>query len=321
MSKEKPHDLHDFMQQKSDWIAAQYNRIQKRITEDPGTAGDQAEEDWAKLLRDWLPQTYHVETKGRIISQDGEASPQIDVLVLKSIYPKQLIDENQKIFLAAGVAAAFECKTTLKTAHIGEAIETCVKIKNLYPAREGTPYKELHAPIVYGLLAHSHSWKSPNSTPEDNIKQKLLKSDELYVSHPRECLDLLCVADLGTWKTMKLLAPLALASHYNIPISSVLESGLTLQTAYMMATSAHKNQSEYFTPIGSCIFDLSRKLAWEDTQLREISQYYEGTKMGGSGEGETRLWNFSFSENVTRQLRNHHFNLDSWNEWSIISGF
>ena len=321
MSEEKTHDLHDFMQQLTDKMAANYKQIQKRATEDPGTAGDQGEENWADLLRGWLPRTYEVVTKGRIISKDGHVSPQVDVLVLKSIYPKQLIDEGQKIYLAAGVAAAFECKTTLKAEHIEKAVKTCVKIKNLYPERKGTPYKELHAPIVYGLLAHSHSWKGSNSTPETNIKQKLLESDKLHVSHPRESLDLLCVADLGTWKTMKMLGPLALASHYKIPINIVLESGLALQTSYMMATSTHKNQSAYFTPIGSCIFDLSRKIAWEDTQLREISQYYQGTEMGGTGEGEVRQWNFSFSENVTRQLQNHRFNLENWDEWSIISGF
>ena len=169
MSKEKTHDLYEFIQQLSDEMAAEYNRIQKRAAEDPGTAGDQGEENWADLLRGWLPRTYEVVTKGRIINQDGETSPQVDVLVLKGAYPKKLL--TKKLYLAAGVAAAFECKTTLKAVHIDEAIETCVKIKNLYPAREGTPYKELHAPIVYGLLAHSHDWKAPNSTPEANIKK------------------------------------------------------------------------------------------------------------------------------------------------------
>lgn len=171
------------------------------------------------------------------------------------------------------------------------------------------------------MLAHSHSWRAPNSTPDTNIAQKLFNSDELHITHPRECLDLLCVADLGTWKTMKMLGTLALASHHKIPLNIVLESGLALQTSYMMATSIHKNQSEYFTPIGSLILDLSRKIAWEDTQLREISQYYQDTEMGGTGEGKIRQWNFSFSENVMRRLQNHRFNLENWNEWSIISGF
>ena len=202
MPEENSHDLYDFMQQLSDEMAAEYDRIQKRATEDPGTAGDQGEENWAELLRGWLPSTYKVVTKGKIISQDGSTSPQVDVLVLKDIYPEKLI--NKKLYLAAGVAAAFECKTTLKAEHIEQAVKTCIKIKDLYPVREGTPYKELHAPIVYGLLAHSHSWKNPNSTPEANIEQKLLEFDELYVSHPRQTLDLFCVADFGTWISGKI---------------------------------------------------------------------------------------------------------------------
>jgi len=32
-------------------IEEEYNRIRKRAYEDPGTAGDQGEENWAELLR------------------------------------------------------------------------------------------------------------------------------------------------------------------------------------------------------------------------------------------------------------------------------
>ena len=57
MSEKKTHDLHDFIRQCRDEMASEYNRIYKRATEDPGTAGDQGEENWAKLLRGWLPST------------------------------------------------------------------------------------------------------------------------------------------------------------------------------------------------------------------------------------------------------------------------
>ena len=134
-------------------------------------------------LREWLPRTYKVVTKGKIISQDGCVSPPVDVLVLKDIYPEKLI--SKELYLAAGVAAAFECQATLEAEHIEKAVKTCAEIKNLFPAREGTPYKELHTPIVYGLLAHSHSWTDEKSTAEVNIEQKLLESDKLHVSHPR----------------------------------------------------------------------------------------------------------------------------------------
>ena len=196
----RQHDLHDFMRQVSSEMSEEYHRIQRRAAEDPGTAGDQGEENWAEL-RGWIPPSYEVVTKGRIISEDGRTSPLIDVVVLKDVYPRKLL--SKKLYLAAGVAAAFECKTTLKASHITKATKTSAVIKNLYPTRSGTPYRELHAPILYGLLAHSHSWKGENSTPESNISLRLLASDFAHVSHPRQSLDGLCVADLGTWTSAK----------------------------------------------------------------------------------------------------------------------
>ena len=284
MSEDKPHDLYEFMRQLSDEMAAEYHRIQMRATEDPGTAGDQGEENWAELLRGWLPRTYEVVTKGRIISADGRTSPQIDVLVLKDIYPEKLL--TKKLYLAAGVAAAFECKTTLKASHIDEAMDTCVKIKSLYPVREGTPYKELHAPIVYGLLAHSHSWKGPNSTPEANIEQKLLESDYLHVLHPRQGLDLLCVADLATWTLNKgtFLSQLSPRDPNYAPQEA------KAITAYIRHTPDCGSQVGNFTPIGVLISRLLKRLAWEDSALRDLADYYYNTEMAGSGSGKIRSW-------------------------------
>ena len=172
---DKKHDLHDFMAQITKDIAAEYERIRKRTSEDPGTAGDQGEENWAEILRGWLPPKYPVVTRGRIISAEGQTSGQVDVLVLKDSYPPKLL--NKKLYLAAGVAAAFECKTTLRSCHIDQAVQRNISIKNLYRRRTGTPYKELHSDIVYGLLAHSHVWDGVNSHPEENIHRTLNQSD------------------------------------------------------------------------------------------------------------------------------------------------
>ena len=323
MSKEKIHDLHEFMRQLSDEMAAEYDRIQMRASEDPGTAGDQGEENWAELLRGWLPRTYEVVTKGRIISQDGRTSPQIDVLVLKSIYPEKLL--TKKLYLAAGVAAAFECKTTLKAAHIDEAIETCVKIKNLYPAREGTPYKELHAPIVYGLLAHSHSWKGPNSTPANNIAQKLLKfSGVPYLSHPRQGLDLLCVADLGTWFSghTTFIRPQPAVK----PSDPLYRPGGSTDRICAEHTILQNKQASHFTPIGVFIYCLSEKLAWENPELRDLADYYRSTDVVGSGirMGQpAAVWSSSiiYSRAVYSRLladKSLPRGYGTWDEWAGI---
>lgn len=322
MSQEKTHDLHDFMKQLQDKMAANYEHIQKRASEDPGTAGDQGEENWRDLLSGWLPRTYEVVTKGRIIGQDGHVSPQVDVLVLKSIYPKQLIDEGQKIFLAAGVAAAFECKTTLKAEHIEKAVKTCVEIKNLYPVREGTPYKELHAPIVYGLLAHSHSWKGKNSTPEENIERKLCKSGKAHVSHPRLDLDLLCVSDLTTWTLFKVAQGIrvahALSNDVRLLLKKAKASKLNLPlTSHMKHCPFPNEQVDHFTPIGSLISNLSKLLAWEDSALRGLADYYLDIKMPGGGDGYMRWWEDSvYSIEVRKRLRTSDLYNKDWSEWN-----
>jgi hypothetical protein len=91
MADTAPHALHMFMAQVTEEMASEYERIYARAVEDPGTAGDEGEENWATLLRDWLPPNYHVRTKGRLLSHNGLMSPQIDVLVLKPSYPRKLL--------------------------------------------------------------------------------------------------------------------------------------------------------------------------------------------------------------------------------------
>ncbi len=332
MSENMNHELHDFLQQTSDEMAAEYNRIQKRATKDPGTAGDQGEENWAELLQGWIPSTYKVVTKGRIISQDGRTSPQIDVLVLKDVYPKKLL--NKKLYLAAGVAAAFECKTTLKASHIEEAVKTCALIKNLCPSRVGTPYQELHAPVIYGLLAHSHSWKGENSKPRENVTTRLLESDQSHISHPRECLDVLCVADLATWAVQKItfMSPRQLIAKNagrldEATITSIITpmclafgpDGSALSN-YIGYTFSPDNPVKPFTPIGVFIYSLSRMLAWENLALRDLASYYEILRnFARESGGPTRQWPSSiYSEKVRHRVEaGGALTNEIWNEWAI----
>src|ERR1700693_5406094 len=95
------HELFDFVGTVTRELAEEYDRIQKRATEDSGTAGDEGEENWADLLRKWLPPAYRVVTKGRILGHQGRASHQVDVIVIRPSYPPYL--ETKKLYLAAGV--------------------------------------------------------------------------------------------------------------------------------------------------------------------------------------------------------------------------
>ncbi|MBI2313995.1 MAG: hypothetical protein HYU77_15970 [Betaproteobacteria bacterium] len=332
MNTMKTHDLRDFMQQITEQMAAEYARIQKRAVEDPGTAGDQGEENWAQLLREWLPSHYHVVTKGRLINERGETSPQVDVLVLKSSYPPKL--HNNKHYLAAGVAAAFECKTTLKAQHVREAIETCAKVKSLFQPRVGSPFKELHAPIIYGLLAHSHSWKGPQSTPLDNIEGTLFDTNERCVDHPRLELDLLCVADFQSWSR---ICTTYFGPHYRpwdeaLPIAKKLGPNGAASSGYIARARSQvildnqeiqeylqERQGRAYSAVGEFIKDLCYKIAWEDPTLRELAIYFANV-LGHTGVGSMRTWPASIysdkiRDNVVRGIG--VVGGERWNEWSM----
>ena len=164
-----------------------YLRIRARSKDDPGTAGDQAEEDWAEILRDWLPATYRIVTKGRILFDDGSSSPQVDVLVLTPSYPRGL--GNEKYVFAGGVIAAFECKLTLRLGDIRRAFDTACAIKRKAPSRSGTPHDELNRPPIFGLLAHSQSLgKGARSL---QLYAAVEKCAAECPDHPRELLDVI----------------------------------------------------------------------------------------------------------------------------------
>ena len=194
---DRQHELEHFIHVATEKMSGEYRRIQARATEDPGTAGDQGEENWAELLRSWLPSNYRVVTKGRILGHTGKASPQVDVIVLHPSYPPLL--DSTKMYIAGGVVAVFECKLTLKAEHVRAAFETAAIIRRLLPFREGSPHNELYSPIIFGILSHSHSWNSEKSTPLENIGRYIYDSERAFSSHPRELVDLICVSDLTTW--------------------------------------------------------------------------------------------------------------------------
>lgn len=299
---DKTNDLVDFMHSQTREIEEEYARILKRSTEDPGTAGDQGEENWAELLRNWLPADYQIVTKGRLINIDGETSPQVDIIVLKPFYPKHLL--NKKLYLTAGVIAAFECKNTLKSDHIKKTLHNSIKIRRLLKLEESTYIKELHSPIIYGLLAHSHSWKKDTSTPRRNIDKKLKEEDVYNITHPRECLDILCVADLALWSSFK--APMAYEYYqedekWKIKWIEMVQTGYSMSKEYEYTKTYEENSP--FTPVGAMLGRLYNKLALTDKRLKDFSNYLNKTIVGDYSIF-LRNWTFNtLSEKARVDLR------------------
>lgn len=298
-------------------MGSEYDRIYARAAEDPGTAGDEGEENWARLFREWLPPSYHVETKGRLISHDGRMSPQIDVVILKPAYPRKLLEK--KIWLAGGVSAAFECKTTITAAHVTDSIARCAKFKDLYPPREGTPRTELRSPLIYGLLAHSHSWKAQNSKPLENIQRAMHNGLDSLI-HPRFEMDLLCIADLATWSSF-IISRYEAAWNPTAQAELVRTFGASCGPMTGMTCSSPDSESQHstFRPVGALLEDLTRRLAWADPAVRDIADYFRKANLGGNGSGGLKPWPLStYSAQVAQQIANGRItNGVPWDEWSV----
>jgi len=312
------HDLIDFLNSVTKQIAEEYTRIQKRAVEDPGTAGDQGEENWASILRGWLPHTLHIVTKGRILSDKGMASPQVDIIILRPEYPPHLLDK--KLYLAGGVLAAFECKVTLKATHIESFIKNSIEIKEHIPKQIGSPYKELQSPILYGLLAHSHSWKGKSSKPIETITANLLNNDEKLITHPRQMPDIVCVANLACWATFKspYIGPNIGRFWNQIMIDSYGAEGCAT-SAYHCYSKQRVNSEEVFSPIGSFIYILVSKMAMNNPGLRPLAQYY-GSVVGIGSQGYGRKWPATiYSDQIRATVQNGiRVSNDPYDEWCIL---
>jgi hypothetical protein len=232
-------------------------------------------------------------------------------LVLSPSYPQELRDV--KVYLAGGVSAAFECKVTLYSEHIGQGVQRAADLRRLIPLRRGTPYRELPSQLVFGLLAHSHDWKAEKSTPLENVSHRLYSADQQLIKHPREMLDVLCVADLATWAARKhasLNPDDTLANCHPDYAKSI--SPTPIISAYMCS-----GYDEQFTPAGALITKLLRALAWEDPGIRDLAEYFELSGLEGEAFGYKRDWDPDvLSDRVRGNKVPIELVYEKWSEWS-----
>lgn len=280
------HELVDFLKSATREMAEDYKRILRRATQDPGTAGDQGEETWKILLQNWLPPYYHIETKGRIVGVDGIASPQVDIVVLHPFYPVAL--RRTKLYPAAGVVAAFECKTLVKADHVLNAFRTAAAIKNLTKCNLGDPYSEMMSPISYGLLAHTHKWRKD---PKEKMFEKIEEGELMHVNRPIELLDYICISDLGSWNVFKQPISTDFEVIDGIPhgkFNPGPTSGYFFDDPSLYSDQGDEKVLNY-TAIGSFLSNFLRRLSFFDPNFEPFAGYFR-TVVGTIGKGKLRQW-------------------------------
>jgi hypothetical protein len=180
---------------------------------------------------------------------------------------------HKKLYLAAGVLAAFECKNTLRLAHIRRAVSTGVAIRELVRADPSVK----HAP-VFGLLAHTHAVTTKRKHPAESVSEALLRADQALVTDPRDCLDFVCVVTLGTWSLMRVILE--------------IEKGEPRVTTIYMGpiTDERLPLGQPPDPLGRFLTGLLRRLANSDPGLKVFGEYFAEVGLFGIGRGTPRDW-------------------------------
>jgi hypothetical protein len=284
------HAHHEWLEMVADKMGHEYGRLRAdaatpaRIQQ----VGHGAEATWVQFLTEWLPPGYEVGRRKYILPEaDGDGDEfETDIVVFAPSYPTAL--RVQERVLAAGVAAAFSVKLTADAAGLREAAESAVKLSRGLKPRNGTPRSEMLRPFPFGYLAHSHSWTSPASAPWDNVARNLQLNDETFVQHPRDSLDVVCIADLGMWNQMYL--------PYT-PNGAIPTAGVSASTA-MIGSSGPQ-------PVAMLISWLYERLSLTNPALTGLSDGFRLTT-GGQGSGPQRRWPLDavFTADVRSQL--HH---------------
>lgn len=278
--------------------------------QDPQRAGHGAEATWSGVLKDWLPRNYEVVTRKYIIPEQGTDSFEMDLVVISPGYPERLRSRSE--VMTGGVAAAFSARLTLDKSGIDDAVDRAVRLRRGSKPWPGSPRAQMLAPYPVGLLAHSHDWKSPGSNPLDNVTSTLMAADQNKVTHPREFLDFVCVADLGTWGTLRApVMPVDLLAKV-VP----QETGVRLERCAMTAVGVH-DPGKSPAPVGVLIGRLISMLAYNDPALHSMAEGFRQTGTLGEFIGHQRPWDLPdiFSEDVIRQIVGTPARVDT-GDWS-----
>lgn len=279
--------MRDYTREQED-IAGKPDRIQE--------LGHRVEARWARVLTEWLPPDYEVATRKYILleTDDRKMTKETDIVVFHPHYPKNL--RSKKPVLASGIAAAFSVRRTIGRHDIKEAYEEALTLRRGMKIRGGTLRQHLAPPIFFGLLGDSHDWQSPASTPKENMKDITQEFDRDLVKSPREGLDFISIADLGTWTriTTVLTEKYLSDSPAVAPVLLSLAGAVRLE-ALALSGMRHNYEQQNLAPVTGLIGSLWDKLAINDPTLKpladgfRITETTDATGSFGMGAGPRKL--------------------------------
>ena len=217
-------DLREMFAQRQNELAARYERV--RSIQHPTGSGDEGEEAWEEVLRDFLPLRYSLGRGRFIIDSNGSISEQQDIVIYDGQFaPTFLKLESISYIPVESVYSVIEVKPALNKAAVNAAGDKATSVRNLtvVPGEFGTIGGETgsHDPkgILAGLVCHTSDWRPPFGPA---FHESLSSMDSFSQ------LDFGCVVQDGAFS--RTASSVETASHENALIAFCLGLFHALQT-------------------------------------------------------------------------------------------
>lgn len=202
-----------FLDQQKEMIS-NLEKIRKHSINHAPTTGDASEGNWAKWLREYLPNRYNVD-RAIVVSSEGLESDAIDIVIYDQQYsPFVWVQEGIKKIPAESVYAVIECKQDISKSQIEYAANKAESVRKLH--RTVAPIVdrgESHTPpplftILSGIITLENKWadsiiesKSFDSTIKSlkeiqklnfgcvlNDRSFIVLNNDIHYSDPEESL-------------------------------------------------------------------------------------------------------------------------------------
>jgi hypothetical protein len=291
MTDSPSHEHYEWLAEVATEIERDYMKsrveLERRGTAATQEVGHRSESAWGRVFREWLPPTYLIGYRKYLLLETGDTlkTRETDLVVFHPSYPKSLRDRTT--VLASGVAAAFSTKRTLDRAGLEEAITASHLLHRGMKKRAATLRDDVVPSVFYGLLAHSHSWKSQRSEVEKKISA-ILREHEVN-SRPREGIDLVCIADLNCWS--RITTTITHAVSQSVQTNQRVAVAPAVNTGLGHSESISEDSKEIvLPPISVLITELLGKLATNDPSSRPIADGLRVTGTSGSGRADMISW-------------------------------
>lgn len=226
---------------------------------------------WRRLLLGWLPPTYEIATRKYLVLGDASGgsrlSREVDLVVFNPNYPRHLRDRSE--ILVSGVVAAFSVKGQLTKPLLSTAVTEASTLRRGISQVDGHIVGELVSPLLFGVLASTYKSSTKESAEFEILD--VLESASGASTHPRENIDLVCVADLDCWfRLLQVSRQSSTASHHYFDL-------------WMCSTD--DNDDDFYHPVAALIAALWAKLAARDRALSAISEQFRSSRTAGSYGG------------------------------------